>query len=203
LYNGSDKFVACQTGDNSEFNIYTNPPSGSASGCVDITLDADNCKPQPTTPSCPTTLSGDYQFPHLIIPINSASPNTVYGTSYNGTITSTMSSIFNFDVPSSYSGKSCSLIFLFPDQQDLQTSSFSFSGDGKIDFSSLSSVATTSTDYANAPGVKTDYGVTTVAPGNSYSITTFSCPAGQAVSFELKNAGTTNLNYFQDYNPSP
>ena len=64
-------------------------------------------------------------------------------------------------------------------------------------------MATQSTDYANAPGVKTDYGVTTVAPGNSYNIATFDCPAGTAVSFELKASGDTSLTYFQDYNPSP
>ena len=67
----------------------------------------------------------------------------------------------------------------------------------------LSSVATQATDYANAPGVKTDYGVTVVAPGNSYTIATFACPGGTAISFEMKASGDTSLNYFQDYNPSP
>lgn len=67
----------------------------------------------------------------------------------------------------------------------------------------LSSVATQQTDYANAPGVKTDYGITTVVPGSSYNIATFPCPANSAVSFELKSVGGTALTYFQDYNPSP
>jgi len=67
----------------------------------------------------------------------------------------------------------------------------------------LSGVATSATSYANAPGVKTDYGVITVKPGNSYSIATFACPAGTAVSFEVKASGDTCLRYFQDYNPSP
>jgi hypothetical protein len=116
---------------------------------------------------------------------------------------STTSSIFNFDIPSSDAGKLCSLIFLFPTQANLVTSSFIFTGNGGIDFSLLSGVATQSTTYNNAPGVAVDLGVTTVAPGNSYTIATFACPAGTTVSFEVKGSGDTSLVFFQDYNPSP
>ncbi|KAF7133587.1 hypothetical protein CNMCM5793_004716 [Aspergillus hiratsukae] len=158
---------------------------------------------QSSSASCPTDLSGQYEFPHLIIPVDSSSPSKAPGTSFNGTVSSTVSSIFNFDIPSSDAGKTCSLVFLFPKKEDLETSSFSFSGDGKIDFAMLESAATSQTSYSNAPKVKQDYGVTTVSPGNSYLISTFQCPAGQAVGFEMKNAGSTNLNFFEDYNPSP
>jgi Ubiquitin 3 binding protein But2 C-terminal domain len=94
-------------------------------------------------------------------------------------------------------------VFLFPEQQDLETSSFTFSGDGKIDFSELSSPATEATTYNNAPSAAEDLGVFTVAPGNSYVISTFACPAGDRIAYELKNAGSTNLTYFEDWNPSP
>jgi hypothetical protein len=152
--------------------------------------------------SCPADLSGDYQFPHLIIPVSSSSPNTAAGTSYNGEISSTTSSIFNFDIPTSYTG-TCSLIFLFPEQKDLETSSYTFSGPGTVDFAQLNTVATQSTTYANQGSVKTDFGVKTVTPGTSTVITSFACPAGQAVSYELSSVGGTSLTYFQDYNPSP
>ena len=122
---------------------------------------------------------------------------------YNGEVTSTISTIFNFDIPYSDSGKTCTLVFLFPKLADLQTSSYTFSGNGMIDVAKLSGVATSSTTYANAPSVSQDLGHITISPGNSYVISTFSCPAGQAIAFEMKNAGTTELNYFQDYNPSP
>jgi len=160
-------------------------PSGSASG------------------SCPTNLNGEYTAPHLIIPVDSSSPDNAPGTSYNGTISSSKTTLYNFDVPQSYADKTCSLVFLFPRQEDLETSAFTFSGDGKIDFASLESAVTTDTSYSNMPSVKEDYGVTTVAPGNSYVISTFSCPAGEAVSYEMKNAGSTYLDFFEDYNPSP
>jgi len=207
-YNGDATFYECQTGDNGEANIYTSPVDPVA--CGPITLKADGCgscppppPPPPPAKTCPTNLAGPYEFPHLIVPIDSSNPNAAAGTSFFGEVSSTISTIFNFDIPSSDSGKTCSLIFLFPTQAQLTTSSFTFSGNGGIDFSLLSSVATQSTDFANAPSVETDYGVTTVAPGNSYSIATFPCPAGTAVSFEAKASGDTSLRYFQDYNPSP
>ncbi|BCS01055.1 putative GPI anchored cell wall protein [Aspergillus luchuensis] len=158
---------------------------------------------QSSSASCPTDLSGDYEYPHLIVPINSSTPDTAYGTQYFGTVSSTVSTIFNFDIPSSDSGKTCSLIFLFPTKDQLETSDYTFSGDGKVDFSQLDSAASESTTYNNAPGVKQDYGDFTLSPGNSYLISTFSCPAGQTVSYEMKEAGSTYLNFFEDYNPSP
>ena len=70
------------------------------------------------------------QFPHLIVPINSTAPNKAYGTGYNSTASGTVSSIFNFDIPQSYAGKTCSLEFLFPTQDQLETSAYEFSGPG-------------------------------------------------------------------------
>jgi len=213
-YNGNSNFVACQTGDNGELNVYTTSGLGQT-GCVNIELTASGCqsgcpapKPSPAPPApspsaCPAALTGTYEFPHLIIPVNSESPDTAYGTSFFGEVNSTVSSIFNFDIPEADSGKTCSLVFLFPLQSQLQTSSFTFSGDGQIDFSVLQDFASVTTTYANKPAIGADLGTVTVAPGNSYTITTFSCLAGKTVSFELSEAGSTSLKYFQDSNPSP
>ncbi|KAJ6049739.1 uncharacterized protein N7446_006933 [Penicillium canescens] len=204
-FNGSPDFIACETGQNGGANIHTT--NSSALGqCENIMLNADSCfaPPAPTSNNCETTLtSGNFEFPHLIVPIDSKSPDTAFGTQFNGTVTSTISSIFNFDIPQSDSGKTCSLVFLFPELKDLVTSSFSSSGDGKIDFSKLSKPADTQTTFNNAPSVSQDLGDITVSPGNSFVVSTFSCPAGEAVAFEMKNAGSTDLNFFQDFNPSP
>ncbi|KAJ5314766.1 Histone-fold [Penicillium atrosanguineum] len=205
-FNGSPDFIACETGDNGGLNIYTTQ-SSDLSNCKMIELEASSCSSGTTSPpatNCGTALStGNYEFPHLIIPVDSSSPNTAAGTSFNGKVTSTVSSIFNFDIPSSDSGKTCSLVFLFPEKANLETSSFTFSGDGKIDFSELSKAATTSTTFDNAPSVSMDLGEITVSPGNSYVVSTFSCPAGQAVAFEMKNAGSTDFEFFEDFNPAP
>ncbi|TVY30671.1 hypothetical protein LHYA1_G001171 [Lachnellula hyalina] len=156
----------------------------------------------PTSTTCPANLSGAYQFPHLIVPVSSSSPTTAAGTSYNGVITSIVSSIFNFDIPTTLTG-TCSLVFLFPLQSQLTTSSFTFSGNGVLDFKQLTTVATTSTTFANLGTVKTDFGTKTITPGSSTVITTFACPAGQAVSYEISSVSGTSLTYFQDFNPSP
>merc|ERR1711939_1282273 len=72
--------------------------------------------------ACATTLNeGSYETPHLIVPVNKGSPDESYGTSYFGQVNSTTSSIFNFDIPSSYEGKTCSVVFLFPKKEDLET----------------------------------------------------------------------------------
>ncbi|KAE8362443.1 ubiquitin 3 binding protein But2 C-terminal domain-containing protein [Aspergillus caelatus] len=214
-FQGGSDFIACDTGQNGGMNIHVTP-SKALGKCVNIQLRADSCVPSasstPSAPpatssassSCPTTLSsGNFEFPHLIIPVNSESPNKPLGNSFNGTVTSTISSIFNFDIPQSDSGKTCRLVFLFPRKADLQTSSFSFSGDGNINFSKLSKAANTSTTFDNAPSISQDLGSITVSPGNSFVVSTFSCPAGEAIAFEMKNAGTTDLNFFEDFNPSP
>ena len=148
-------------------------------------------------------MTGNYLTPHLLVPIDSSAPEKVGGTQYNGTISKTISSLYNFDVPSSYSGKTCSLIFTFPTQSQLETSSFTTSGSGSVDFASLSGPAKESSSYSNAPSVKSELGSKTLTPGNSYTIATGACEAGKTVSYELSATGSYELEYFQDYNPCP
>ncbi|KAK0387170.1 hypothetical protein NLU13_5483 [Sarocladium strictum] len=154
--------------------------------------------------SCPTTLSGDYEFPHLIIPLDSSNPSSAPSSSLFGEVSSTISSVFNFDIPYSDSGKTCSLVFLFPEQADLETSSYTFSGSGGVEFWKLSSPAVEGqTSYDNCPAPSGSLGSVTLAPGNSYVVSTFACPAGERIGFEMTAEGSTSFRYFQDYNPSP
>ncbi|KAL4770378.1 ubiquitin 3 binding protein But2 C-terminal domain-containing protein [Aspergillus nidulans var. acristatus] len=185
-------------------------PTGPASGGETSTVPAGGGGAQPTGPAgggaggnCPADLSGDYEFPHLIIPIDSSSPDEAYGTQFNGTVTPTVSTIFNFDIPATDAGKTCTLVFLFPRQEDLETSAFDFSGDGTIQFSAVETYATESTTYNNAPQISQNLGQFTVSPGNSYTVSSFECPAGQTVGYEMSTTGTTQLEFFEDYNPSP
>jgi hypothetical protein len=162
----------------------------------------------PATPAahgsaCPTSLTGAYQTPHLIVPISSEHPDWAYGTSYNGQINSTTSTIFNFDMPQDYKGKQCSLVFLFPNKKDLETSSYEFGGSGSLDFTALSTAASQKTSWSNAPSVKTDLGSIAIQPGNSYVVATGDCQAGTTQSIELSSKDGLSLNFFEDYNPSP
>merc|ERR1711939_689002 len=97
----------------------------------------------PSGSGCPANLDGEYQYPHLIVPVSSENKDKAYGTSYNGTISPSVSSIFNFDLPYSYEGQTCSLVFLFPEQDQLETSAFTVN--------ELSSPATEQTTYNSVP----------------------------------------------------
>ena len=152
---------------------------------------------------CPASLSGTHEVPHLIVPVHKDSPTTGGGTSYNGTFSSTVSSIFNFDIPATDSGKTCTLVFLLPNQDDLITSAFTLSGSGGLDVARLESPATEQTSYSTIPAVAKDLGgPTSVLPGNEYVIGSGPCLAGQTLSYEVSATGSLALNYFQDSSAS-
>ncbi|KAI7140665.1 hypothetical protein KC344_g8559 [Hortaea werneckii] len=166
---------------------------------------ATQTKPASTAQSsaCPTNLKGNYQYPHLIVPVSSEHPDQAYGTSYNGQINGTTSSIYNFDIPQSYKGQTCSLVFLFPEKSQLETSDFTFNGQGSISVDHLSSAASQSTTYNSCPKTAEHAGSFSPMPGNSYVISTGECAAGTTQSYDLSANGGLSLEYFQDYNPSP
>merc|ERR1711939_875909 len=154
--------------------------------------------------ACATTLNkGSYETPHLIVPVNKDSPDQSYGTSYFGEVNSTTSSIFNFDIPSSYEGKTCSVVFLFPKKEDLETANYDYSGSGSMSRDKLESAATEQTTYNNVPKVSSHLNDLELESGNSYVVSTGSCEAGQKVSYQLSSEGGMALNFFEDWNPSP
>ncbi|KAI1358009.1 ubiquitin 3 binding protein But2 C-terminal domain-containing protein [Xylaria arbuscula] len=223
-YNGQTTFYSCDTGADGLHMIYLAP---NGSNCGEITLTADGCVPDscgssspgatPTSSSpgggsgapgggtCPGELTDTYQYPHLIIPVDSSNADSAPGTSYFGEVSSTLSSAFNFDIPALYAGKTCKVVFYFPEQSQLETSSYTFSGSGSVECARLSGPVAQDTSYASLPSVQQSYGTQTVAPGNGYTITSFECPAGDQVTLELSVAGDSDisLRYFQDYNPCP
>ncbi|KAI9784918.1 MAG: hypothetical protein M1816_000554 [Peltula sp. TS41687] len=228
VYSDTTEMWACATGDQGSYNIYTEPVDEEA--CVEITLAADECKGEgapegegegegagpteggegegagegpTTTEHCPAELSGPFEFPHLIVPVSSMHPDQIYGNTFSPKISDEFSTLFNFDIPPSDEGKTCTLVFLFPEETQLETSSFTFSGSGAIDVKELSGNALDTTTFDNMPEVETDFGVTTVAPGNEYPIHSFDCPAGERITFELSTVGDTELDFFQDSNPEP
>ena len=78
-----------------------------------------------TTSSCPASLSGRFQFPHLIIPVDRDHPNVAQGIEYSAHVSPAISSLFSFDIPPAYRGLTCSLVFHFPTWDSLQTSNYS------------------------------------------------------------------------------
>ena len=183
--------------------VVTSHPVGSPESAIPNTLVTQTVA-QPSGSACPTSLSGPYEYPHLIVPVDKENPTKPGGDSFNGTISPTISSIFNFDIPASYAGKTCSLIFLLPTQGKLETSAYSLSGSGGIDAARLTSPATEQTSYDTVASVAKEFGgPASVTPGNSYVIGTGPCNANQRLGYKISATGTLSLNYFQDYNPSP
>ncbi|KAI1120139.1 hypothetical protein F5Y10DRAFT_273364 [Nemania abortiva] len=194
----------------SYWDLISSLPTGSGSATAPgATATGTGSAPAPTGSACPGDLTpGTYEFPHLIIPLDSSHPDVAAGTSYFGEVSTNISSAFNFDIPSEAAGKTCTVVFYFPLQSQLVTSSYNFTGPGGVYFARLSAPVSTDTSYANVPAVAESYGATTLAPGNAYSVAALPCPAGQSVAFEMSsgaaNGGnSTDLRYFQDYNPCP
>ncbi|KAL9013793.1 MAG: hypothetical protein Q9173_001537 [Seirophora scorigena] len=154
--------------------------------------------------SCPADLSGAFEYPHLIVAVDKEHPDVAAGTSYNGRFSPSISSIFNFDLPTSLAGRTCSLIFLFPTRETLQTSNFTLSGSGGIEVTRLISPATEETTFNNQSPVNTTVNsIPDVRSGNSYTIGSGICSAGSRSSYKVSATGSLDLEYFQDYNPSP
>ncbi|KAH7407905.1 ubiquitin 3 binding protein But2 C-terminal domain-containing protein [Cadophora sp. MPI-SDFR-AT-0126] len=161
--------------------------------------------------ACPTDISGDYQFPHLIIPTSIGMPDQPQGTQYTVWISPAASTLFNFDVPATYTG-TCSLIFLFPYMSRLDPSAgkYTYSGqeqviyqNGGLNFALLSGVADNSTTYNSTPAVAVDYGKVKILPGNKYTVSVFPCPAGNTITIEGSSANRTELDYFQNTGNEP
>ncbi|KAM3069546.1 hypothetical protein ACMFMF_008763 [Clarireedia jacksonii] len=158
--------------------LSTSAPKSSPIPSSSIPVPSNTISTSASSSSCPTNLNGEYQYPHLILPISFASPSTSLGTSYNDVINSTVFSIFNFEILSTYTG-TCSPVFLFPTQDQLETSSYTFSGNGDVDFAQLSTIGTQSTTYDSIGSVAKDLGTFTLTPGSSTVISTFACPKGE------------------------
>lgn len=153
-------------------------------------------------PDCQTDLSGAYEFPHLIVPVDSGKPDEAPGTSYDGTVGENTTSLFNFDIPGN-DLQQCTLVFIFPGTEEVGKNVYTFDGDGKVSFGLLDDIVSPETTYNNKPDVQTDYPPQTLEPGNTYTIANFDCPGDQPMSFQMANAGSTHLRYFQDYGENP
>ena len=165
----------------------------------------------PSTPSpssargaCPANLNGDFEFPHLIVPVDKNEPDAALGTSFNSLITPTVSSLFNFDFPASLQGRTCSLVFLFPTRDQLQTSNYTLSGSGGFLVELLNEPADSATSFNNQPEVNVTVNtVPDVQPGNSYVVGSGACFSNARIGYKVSATGSLDLDYFQDYNPAP
>ena len=172
------------------------------------TVASQTAPPLASTPTaasgCPTILAqNNYQFPHLIIPVSKNTPDQASGAStYIPEINPSTSDIFNFDIPSDYAGKKCSLVFMLPLNSQMTTSSFNLTGSGGLTFAQLKHPVTEQTTYNTVGETVRDYtSIPDLQPGNTYVVGVEECPAGDKVGILVKATGSLDLRYFQDFNP--
>ncbi|KAF1987079.1 hypothetical protein K402DRAFT_420709 [Aulographum hederae CBS 113979] len=161
---------------------------------------------------CPGYLYEPFIFPTGIYPVSQCEPDKCFGPSYSPMVSpGDMCTIFNLEIPEKYAHSICTLKFFFPEQWQLDTSSFSFEGMGNFDFHGY-------TGYNAQPGVtwnsrppngppEYDPPPANVVPGGVYTLHSGSCLVKKGMG-ALKVGGVlcssdTNVTWFQDYNPCP
>ncbi|KAJ1324435.1 Ubiquitin 3 binding protein [Microdochium nivale] len=171
----------------------------------------------PSTPvkQCSPDLEGQSESPHLMVPIDSAHPDQSYGPSFYGQISPNASTFYNFDVPAADAGKTCTLFFEFP-RADSTSTGYMWSGTGKLTFEQMGGPAMSNTTFNSRPDVFMEIASLDLEPGNKYVINTFPCPAGDRVTFQIRekrppgvsgggpqNGAETCLYYLQEHKPVP
>ncbi|KAI1634218.1 ubiquitin 3 binding protein But2 C-terminal domain-containing protein [Biscogniauxia mediterranea] len=190
-------------------NATTSPCA--TSGGASRSPSPSSTSPPPPPPTCPGELTGDWQSPRLMIPIDSRQPDTCLGTTSFGEVSATVSTVFRFDIPASYGGRTCTAVFLWPEERE----AYNFTGGGSatttaIGFARLEAgvVSAEATTFNSVPGLAQTSDLYAMAPRNAYALASFECPAGAAVAFVMSSlgaaaAGETSFRYRQDPNPCP
>lgn len=133
--------------------------------------------------------------------MDSDKPDDANGTSFFGTVSKTVTSYFKFDIPDSYADKVCTFKFIFPQVDQMETSSFTLTGSGNVT-AGFTRAVTENTTWNNAPKTTTK-GNFTLQPGGSYALAKGECEAGGVVGFMIEGSEDTWFKWFQDSNPCP
>ncbi|KAI2603232.1 ubiquitin 3 binding protein But2 C-terminal domain-containing protein [Hypoxylon fragiforme] len=141
----------------------------------------DNQWKRDSTTNCPAYLpDGEYEFPHYITWISQQQPDRAFGSQYEGRVTpGDISSIFSFDVPASRADANCTLEFLFPRQDQLSSSSFTYEGPGNFQFTGYlaGSCPGPETTFNNqpTPGMFPPFPPIHMEPGFAYTLDVGPC----------------------------
>jgi len=129
--------------------------------------------------ACPLNLPTDYQYPHLL---------KINGTNgYFGQVDKNTNTTFTFDIPQSYSGKTCTTYFAIPAKSKLVTTDYTLGlADGaKVFFESEGKqVASFSPNPVDQKWV----------------VKSEKCQAGKAVEFNMYASASLTFRWFNDYN---
>lgn len=153
----------------------------------------------PTTPSLPspTEINGDYQVPRLIVPIDLVVPDRVIGNSYSADISPSKSTLFNFYIPLTYTGKACALSFYIPpDDPDVWTP-YEIYALGGASVHQLYLRVNENTTAQNVGGEAIAGIVPEIRAGMRHVIWDGPCPLGQELGYRVDSVGGLDMRFFQ------
>jgi hypothetical protein len=161
--------------------------------------------------ACPATAHQDFlgskSYPRIITPVSVTNPARVYGPQYFASIGNGNTTIFTFDFQKA---GTCTLEFKFPTKEYIRslqgTTDWTVSGPGgqnvPVTLYTLASLADANASFQTKPA-RISAVTGTLIPGTNTTLTTFACPVGKSVSYELVAESGQALTFFQDYNPPP
>ncbi|KAH7411675.1 glycoside hydrolase superfamily [Phaeosphaeria sp. MPI-PUGE-AT-0046c] len=168
-------------------------PSMSSVHLIDLPIPTDG-------PAC---LPGGSESPHLIVPVDKANSSKMVGNGFTAELSSTISTVFVFDVRPEHRGKICSLVFYVPPMaSSAAIAPFSIKAPGGISVSRLAGDIATPKISANSVGSSTPVGrVSSVQPASQYTISSAPCDAGQRVGYQVDALGGLAMDFFQMISP--
>jgi len=161
-------------------------------------------KPAPVqvTDPNPPALTGPFEYPHLIVPIDQSKPTEPIGNQWIARLSPTVSSLVNFDVHEQYAGKACNLVFYLPPEPHQWWQHFALNSPGGINVSRLDQIATDKTTASNA-GPSTPVGsVPQLSLGQGHPISSAPCEAGKVVGYRIDSQNGLDMSWFQMVTPA-
>jgi glucan endo-1,3-beta-D-glucosidase len=137
------------------------------------------------------------------VPIDKANPAKVVGNGFTAQLSSTISTVFVFDISPEHQGKTCNLVFYVPQvAASAGPAPFNIKTPGGIIVSRLANDVATLKISANSVGSSTPVGrVPSVQPASQYTIGSAPCDAGQRVGYQVDALGGLTMDFFQMISP--
>lgn len=157
----------------------------------------------PIPTNAPSVLRDGTENPHLIVPIDKADPAKVVGNGFTALVSSSISTVFVFDIRPEYQGKTCNLVFYVPPTTPPGgLAPYSIKTPGGINVSRLTNHIATPKLNANSVGSFTPLGtVPSIQPASEYTLGSMPCDGGQRVGFQMDAIGGLTMDFFQMTSP--
>jgi len=142
-----------------------------------------NSVPTPEGPAAVQKRASDQLFPNLIINVDKSNPGAYSAAGYTAQMTSTLATVFSFDIPYDIH-PTCTLTFTLPPPSGLFR--YTVAGSGVITVSSINGDVSTPTSYGSvAPLLGGSYGSFYVTSGGGGGAIGVPCSAGTTLQVVL------------------